>query len=586
MTRLADDIVKRRDRLKTQRTSFEDQWQDAARYVLPTAPHLLFGGQWRGQGSRILSPATPEIYDSTAVWSVRRLAAGLESMIMPTSSNWHDLGVDDFFSDDHGSEAEQYLEKLRDYMFKIRYQAGASFQGTNQHALRQVIVFGTAIFRVMENFGRHEERRPVRYVPMNLGTTYLDVNSESETDTVYEDVWLTARQAVAKWGEKVSDKVRKAANVEATQDDQFEFIHAVQPREERGSQASASTNNSEWASYIVEVQSKHTVEDSGYFEFPVVDYVWDRDPGQPYGSSSPTMLAMPDIKTVNTMSKTQLRAGQQYVAPAWATVTGNHKRPNLNSNKINEGLLTKDGRLKIQPIHTGNSPDIGEALTEQRRNSIQQTFFINLFQSLNDDPNKTATQALIENEEKGQLLGPVGSNIQNGINRLVDREIGILERKGAFAPDSPFAVPEELGGAKIAPHFTSPLDKARKAGQAVGIERTLSMVLPMAEQMPEILDNYDFDEISRELNDTNGAPAKILVPKEIRDQKRQERQQQQQAMQAMQQAQMAGDAGQSLGAAAESLSPIAQAAQEGQVIDGQATESPDFLGGLLENANA
>ena len=58
--------------------------------------------------------------------------------------------------------------------------------------------------------------------------------------------------------------------------------------------------------------------------------------------------------------------------------------------------------------------------------------------------------------------------------------------------------------------YVSPLSRAMKAEEGIGILRTLEMVQPIAAIDPSVMDNFDFDEITRTLADTNGAPRKIL----------------------------------------------------------------------------
>ena len=49
-----------------------------------------------------------------------------------------------------------------------------------------------------------------------------------------------------------------------------------------------------------------------------------------------------------------------------------------------------------------------------------------------------------------------------------------------------------------------------RAEEGVGILRTLEMVQPIAAVDPGVMDNFDTDEITRILAETNGAPQRIL----------------------------------------------------------------------------
>ena len=93
-----------------------------------------------------------------------------------------------------------------------------------------------------------------------------------------------------------------------------------------------------------------------------------------------------------------------------------------------------------------------------------------------------------------------------------------------------------------------------KSEEGVGILRTLEMVQPIAAVDPSVMDNFDFDEITRVLADVNGVPQRILKSADNIDAQRQARAQQEQAQQLLAAAPQAADA-------ALKVSQISQAAQ-------------------------
>ena len=578
---MATELIDHLDELKTERAGFEAEWETAAKFVLPTAPNILLYTDWRGTGSRILTPRTQgrvgRIYDSTAVYMVRRLAAALESLIMPQSEKWHGLAATDITRPQAAFEEQVYFELLRNFLFSARYHAKSNFVTANQQALRQLIVFGTGIYRVLENRGADQEQRPFRYTTIPIGRIFLDVNAYDIIDTAIERRFMTSRQIIQKWGDKASRRVKEAANNSSSKNTEFEVIHATFPREEAGSRALGGVRNSDFASFIIDVDEKHVMEESGYFEWPFVDYRWDPEPGVPYGTA-PVMLSISDVKGANAIAKNQLRAGQQFTNPPLAMTDGVMNRPNLNPRAINPGMLDDQGRLMVQPIVTVRNPEFGEKQLEKRQAAIRESLFMNLFQILVDSPNMTATESLIRADEKGQLLGPVGSNVQQGLSFLIDRETGILTRKGAFDFDSALAPPESLSGVSFGPRFTSPLDRARRSSELLGIRNTFEIVAPMAEAEPGILDNYDFDEIARIAPEIAGAPLTILASEGDRDQKRQQRQQLQQAQAAAATVQAGGDAAGSIADAAQT--GIGAAADGSALL--QNTGAGDILRAIAE----
>lgn len=217
-------------------------------------------------------------------------------------------------------------------------------------------------------------------------------------------------------------------------------------------------------------------------------------------------------------------------------------RPNLNPRAINYNALDAQGNLKIKPILTAMNPSLVEGVLEASRNQIKEGLYTNLWQILIQNPQMTATEALIRANEKAELLGPIGTNFQNGLARLTDAELTILEGKGAWRPGALLEPPQSLSGKNLRPKFNGPLDRLRRSGEALGIARTLEGVLPLAEYDQSLLDRIDSDEVLKTLQEVNGAPKRMLRKDEDVAAIREQRSQQQQAMQTAETAKVAGEA--------------------------------------------
>jgi hypothetical protein len=171
--------------------------------------------------------------------------------------------------------------------------------------------------------------------------------------------------------------------------------------------------------------------------------------------------------------------------------------------------------------------------------------FVNLFQTLVQNPQMTATEALIRQEEKGDLLGPSGAIIQAGFAANLDRELSILEAKGLYEEGSRFLPPPSLAGKAIRPTFTSPLDILRRSAEARDTLQLLSTTAQLAQADPEIMDLVDTEEALKVIQSAGRSPQRVFRREEEVAARRQARQQAQQAQQGMagmtQAAQMAKD---------------------------------------------
>ena len=591
---IVDDLS---DRLEAKRSCQsriyrEKAWLEAARLVYPQSPMALLGGAWPKSGATGKTVAkttaadnSATIYDSTALLTARQLTNGVVSLLTPTTSYWHDLVLANAMSGKVPQEIEEWLERIRDYLFKVRYNPATGFAQANQAAIRQAVVFGNGLYRVKELKG-NQKNKPFVYRYLPLSSTYIAVDAQgvhNETDEARE---LTARQAVMNFGyDAVSAKVQQAYDKKDNKD-KFEFVHAIHPRDEKGSRKAKTNLNSAYASYIFESDSKHLVEESGYEEFPDIKYGWEDEPGEAY-STGPVEIVLATIKQTNSIAKSMLVGGQKSVEPSWLTPAnpvsgmGVNGLPAFDSrpNAMNPGYLGPQGQELIKPAFQVRDPSWAQGLLEQGRQAIREGLFMHLFQVLQDNPNQSATEALIREQEKGELLGPVGQSIQAGLSTLVDREIGVLQRKGVF--DTDLAPPMDIGLAEFGPEYTSPLDRARKASQAVGIQRSLEIAMQIAQFQPEIMANYNLDEIIHTTSDILGAPKKILRSTDERDQLLNQQKQLEETQQALSLLQQGGDAvtagAMGVASGADAVNAIAGAVPAGQDLAGligQAQEEP------------
>jgi hypothetical protein len=442
---VVEDLMSKQQQLAYDRTFWEAAWRDCVRLTMPAASRLYDYGGLGGTGvaSSAASEMTGlanrpdsvdrsrEIYDNTASWAVERLAAGMESLVTPRGQKWHGFQMDDPFGRQPSDVEEEWLDSLRDYHFNVRYDPRTNFTLSNQKRMKNTTVLGTAVVYLEENVGR-KGIDPVK-VPFFFRSTpiiecYLGMDMFDDVDTNYRVFVVGAKAAVEYFegiGGTVSQKLRGMANDPNQENRKVTFLHAVEPRREIGSAKldNRTVRTSRWAQYWVEVETKHMIKEGGYFTFPYQVTWWDQTDGSAYGQS-PIMMLLADIKSLNQMSKIALTAAMQAVKPPTASMQGIYgSRPNLNPGMNNPGYIDKNGRMMIQPIITAPNPTLAERVMEVKRSGIREGLYINLFQTLIDNPQMTATEALIRNQEKGDLLGPVGSKIENGVAQGVEREV-------------------------------------------------------------------------------------------------------------------------------------------------------------------
>ena len=163
-----------------------------------------------------------------------------------------------------------------------------------------------------------------------------------------------------------------------------------------------------FASVYVAFEGRTLISESGFESFPYMVSRYVTAPREVYGRS-PAMLALPDIKMINEMSKTVIRAAHKVVdPPILLSDDGVLTSLNMRPGALNFGGVNEQGQQLAVPLQTGARVDIGLDMMEARRAGINEAFLVTLFQVLTEAPSMTATEALIRAQEKGALLGPTG----------------------------------------------------------------------------------------------------------------------------------------------------------------------------------
>lgn len=540
---VADSIMRMQQQMAAERSYWEATWRDVVTLCMPYASH-----KYELNGMNIASSLTgtaqqpqsvqrsKEIFDATAAWSLDRLNAGMESLIAPRAQKWHGFSLDDPFAPDPTDMEEEWLDRLRDYHFTARYDAKSNFALANQKAIRGACGLGTGILYLEENVGRRgidPVKVPFFYRSIPVVETYLGIDAYDDVDKCIRVFELTARAAegyFSQEGDTLPEKLKSA--LKDKPDQPFTFIHCVMPREEAG-EYKDKRRHQPYASFWLEVESRHLIRTSGFFSFPYQVMWWDQTDGSAYGQS-PVMAALSEIKMLQVMGKTVAQVSQQMIKPPMATMRGIYnQRLNLNAGAVNAGMLDEQGRLLAQPIIQAQNPTFAERLIEAKRLSVRESMYINLFQTMVDNPQMTATEALLRANEKGELLGPAGAKIETGIAGAIDREVDIVQRKGAFEQGSPLEPPSSVGGKNVGVKFTGPLARMRRMAEMQGIERVLQMASVVGQYDQSTLIKIDGDETLELTREINGAPRKMFKRDEDVAEQRQAMAQQQESQAAL-----------------------------------------------------
>ena len=470
MPNKVDAVIKRLDALESHRAVWEQLWQDCTDYVNPRRGDFTVK-QARGTGNRF-----DKVFDSTAPLANEQLASGLHGHLTNTAEKWFSFRVPGI---EPSHAIREWLQQTVNAMFDRCFSLPETNFITSIHELYLDIgSYGTGVIYVEDRPGK-----AIQFRSFHLADCYIAENHEGVVDTLYRKYKHTARQLMQLYPDVLPEKFKENAIKQPFQE--FTCVHAVEPRADLEYGKEDNTNMDFQSCYVL-VEEKIMLNEGGFREFPYMVPRWSKTAGEVYGRS-PAMICMPDIKMVNEMMKTTIRAAQKATDPPLMVPDDGFMMP-LRTIPGGLNYYRSGSPDKIEPLQGGERPDIGLEFIDSRREHINKSFHVDWLQ-LKDGPQMTATEVLQRQEEKMRLMGPMVGRLQSEfLGPMLDRVYNIMTRRQLLP-----VPPEELQGIDLNVDYISPVARAQKSTAVFNFTRLMENMIPLANIKPEILDNIDPD---------------------------------------------------------------------------------------------
>ncbi len=484
-------LVKRKNKLKAQRGTWESHWQDLTNFVLPNDSDFNLK---RSKGDK----RTTLVYDSTAIHANEMLAAGLHGMLTNPASNWFSLRIkdNDDFSDN--SEAKQWLEETTNVILSELSAPAVAFPSHIHEYYLSLCSIGTACMFI----GEPSAREGISFRAIHIDEIFIAENADGIIDTVFRSFKMTVRQIVQKWGEKsLSPRIQKMYENQEF-DKEVELLHCVYPRDDIDKGKKAATMLPVASVYIDE-KEKHVLAEGGFDEMPFMVSRWSKTVSEVFGRS-PAMTALPDIKMLQEIMKTTIKAAQKVVDPPLLVPDDGVLGPvrtipgGLNYYRASSGA-------RIEPLLTGGNIGLSYEMMNDLRERIRTTFFLDQLQ-FQGAPRMTATEVVERTERTLRLLGPTLGRLQSEfLGPMIERIYGVLVRAGRL-PEPPESIAEQ----ELKIEYVSPLARAQRQTETQGIMRTLEFVGPIAGIDPQAAQIIKGADTVRHIAELNGVPPILL----------------------------------------------------------------------------
>lgn len=578
------DVTSKRQRLEIlraqlhqERSSFLSHWRELSDFILPRRSRFFTDDVNRGD------KRNNKIIDSTATFASRTLAAGMMSGVTSPARPWFRLSTESFQLNE--------VQAVKQWLQVVEERMRAIFLKSNLYKVLPTLYGDMGTFATSALFMEEDLNDSVRFYNLPIGSYYLGLDEKLRPRFYWRDYQMTIHQIIEKFARDpetneinwdiLSSHVKwlhDSGNDQA----RLDISHVVFPNPdydpnrleskfkrfasvyyERGISSTQSDAN-----YLTTEYDKF-LRQSGFDYFPVLAPRWEVTGEDTYGTMSPGMMVLGDIKMLQTGERRIMQAVEKMVNPP---MVGPSSLRNQKASILPGDITILDiqnGQQGFEPAHEVN-PRIQEMEVKQAqvRERINRAYHSDLFLMLaNSDRRQiTATEILERREEKLLALGPVLEQLnQDLLDPLIDNTFSIMLKQG-LVPDPP----EELEGQDLKIEYISVMHQAQKTASLGSIERAAGFFGNLAQFDPKVLDKINMDQMVDRYADVISLPPDLIRSDDEVAETRAARAKAQQQMQQVEMAKQAASAAKDLGNTPidenSALGRMTQASQAGALV--------------------
>ena len=536
-----DQIIKRHEGLKKYKMNWEEHWDDVLNYVVPRKADV-----WTPKDQNSGEKREQRVVDGTAIDACDKLSSALHAMLTNPATKWFSLstGIEEL---DRNDEVRLWLQKCENAMYSA-YESSNFYTELHEFYI-DLASIGTATMVILE-----DDESDLAFHSRPIYEMEVDENSRGIIDVVIRSLRWTSRQIMQEFpAEKIPQEVKDDYEKNGSGSKRWEILHAVYPaKDDEYMGAKLAITGKKFVSKYILKDTRTELSVGGFSTSPYLVSRWSKISGEIFGRG-PGMKALPDIKMINAVMKTTIRAAQKVTDPPMLVPDdGFYFPPNITPGGVN--YYRPGSKDRIETMDIKSRPDFGIQFLDRLELKIKEAFYINQLM-LTREPQMTATEVMQRTEESLRMMGPIlGRQHFEFLKPLTDRVFEILVKRKKIP-----AAPDVLRDAGITAKYSSMIAKAQKTAQADLFSRALGTILPIAQVAPEVMDKFNGDEAFEYLFELYGLPQEVKRNQDEVDNIRAQKQQQME--QAMAQQQNTADA--------DVLAKVAPAAIQSKALEKQ-----------------
>ncbi|MFK4060736.1 portal protein [Brucella anthropi] len=408
-------------------------------------------------------------------------------------------GIEDI---DEDPEVSRWLEHATVNLRRLVYDRRANFTAATIEADHDWVAFGNPVISVEES----PTRNHLFFRAWHPRDCAWMVNDVAKIDHLQRKMKKSARNLVARFGDKVHPDIKRANEKDPTQD--FNVRHIVLPMEELYGDDKAKRRkykDKPFLSLYIDVDHETYLGEAG---LPVFNYIvprWRTLTSVLQGFSPASINSLADARMLQRLSMIILESGEKAVDPA-TIAKGEIFRDavNLYAGGMTYVDLQDDEKLSdvFQTIQTGQGLGIGLEIKQDVRQLIAEAFLLNkLF--LPDTRAMTAYETSQRMEEFRRSALPFFGPIEAEYHLpLLDASFQLAINNRMFDMQD---MPDMLQEREVTFNFTSPLNTAEGRANVAAFQESVQILAGASRFDNSIPSTMNFKQMTKDAVRGTGA---------------------------------------------------------------------------------
>lgn len=489
-----ETLIRIGEQLFSKRTSFISLLQEIADNFYPEradfTANLCVGADFANN-----------LMSSYPVLARRDLGNSLSSLLRPNSKNWFNMMV--MGKENINNQSRKWLQEKTEIQRRIMYDRMTGFVKATKQGDHDFASFGQAVISVEKN----SEGNRMLYRNWHIRDVAWMENENGEVDTIFRRWKPTAREIAKLWPNKIPQCVKSALDNKKLFEE-FDCWHIIIPARDYAGDKQFRTP---YVSIYLMPSEKHEFECTGSWTKVYVIPRWQTISGSQYAYSPATIVALPDARLIQSMSRVLLEAGEKAVNPPMvATQEAIKSDIAVYAGGVTWVDSAYDERLGdvLRPLtQDRNGVPLGIEMARDVKEMIHEAFFLNKLSLPVTNEEMTAYEVGQRVQDYIRQAMPIFEPMESEYNgELCDITFETIMRAGGFG--SIRDIPRELIEEEISYTFESPLHDAVERAKGQRFLEAKSMLAEAMAMDQSVAYIIDAKSAVRDVLNAIGVPAK------------------------------------------------------------------------------